>query len=165
LNEAGRGCGGRGPYSRSPHRPAIPLAERLRRALDRIDSARVPRSCDHLARSRFAARPEVLLRNLRAVADSLIVGQGRSNQPTDPASGPGQDSRASAGWRVAPSLRTNRGLTGWLLFRHTLSSCRATRLSRRTSSTQRSEIFTLNLVTSQNSEEFCVVKDGRWAFW
>jgi hypothetical protein len=65
----------------------------------------------------------------------------------------------------APSLRTNRGLTGLLLFRHTLSSCRATRLSRRTGSTQRSEIFTLNLVTSQNSEEFCVVKDGRWAFW
>jgi len=66
---------------------------------------------------------------------------------------------------AAPSLRTNRGLIGSLLFRHTLSSCRVTRLSCRARLNARQRDCRAESVKRQDSKKFCVVKEGRWAFW
>jgi hypothetical protein len=49
------------------------MAERPRRTLDRIDSARVLESCDHPQRSQPTSCPEALLRILRATANPLSL--------------------------------------------------------------------------------------------
>src|SRR5271156_5915720 len=102
--------GGLVEHSGSSHGAAISLAECLCRALDRFDSARVSRSCDCLQRSRFAARPKFLLRLLPTVPNSSLAGEGRANQPTDPACGDGSHRGDPASWRTPSSLRTRRRL-------------------------------------------------------
>lgn len=97
-------------HSGSSHGPAIALAERLRRAADRIDSSRVSGSRDCCERGQSAANPRVLLRLLRKLPDTPLVGQGHACQSTDSTRNNRTNRRNPSGRRAAPSLRTNRSV-------------------------------------------------------
>lgn len=98
-------------HSGSCHGAAIAVAERLCRALGRVDPTRVLRSCNRPERVRFAARPEVLLRLLRAISDSPVARQRRADQSTDSTCDDGSRRGNPASWRTPSSIRAPRGLS------------------------------------------------------
>ena len=89
----------------SSHGTAIALAERLPRAVDRVNPSRMFGSWDRLQPSGSTAYLEVVFRILRADENSFVSGQGRSPPPAHAncSSRPNRGSLAS-GW-IASSLR------------------------------------------------------------
>jgi hypothetical protein len=67
-----RSCRG---HTRPSNHRTLAVAERSRRARDRINSTRMPRSHDRTRRGALARRSEELCRLLQPSADASIVGQ------------------------------------------------------------------------------------------
>lgn len=85
--------------------------QRLRRALHRIHSTRMPRSRDRRERRRTAARREGLRRILHALADASQPRRGLAHSKADHAAGGRAHRRGPRGQRAAPSLRPRCRLT------------------------------------------------------
>jgi hypothetical protein len=90
---------------------ALTLAERLRRACDRLGQARVPGLRRHLQPAPSAPRPRILCGLLLPHPDPSFTRQRSSGLSTRPATHTRQGHRNPASRWPAPSLRTPRGLT------------------------------------------------------
>src|SRR5262249_22903331 len=93
------------------HGSAVTLAERLRGALDRIHSPRVPRSHHHHERARIAPRLGRIPRVLPEMADPLVARQGCAGGSTHRDTDRRRDCRDSSPRRSPPSLRTTGRVT------------------------------------------------------
>ena len=84
------------------------MTERLRRALYRVDSARMPRSRDCLDRRRTAAHRERLRRVLHALPDASDPRERLAHAAASDAAHDRAHRSAPRGQRPAPSLRPRR---------------------------------------------------------
>jgi hypothetical protein len=63
-------------HQRTPHRAALPMAERLRRTVHRLSAPRVPGSCDRVQRRRSARNPDNVRGVLHEFAHAPLAGEG-----------------------------------------------------------------------------------------
>ena len=102
----------------------LPMAERLRRARDQLDSSRMSRPRRDLQRAPFAPRPFILRGLLPPSPNASVTRQGLSALASHPATAERPRHRHPASRRVASSLPAPRGLTAPTTACHWLRSGR-----------------------------------------
>src|SRR5712691_10529591 len=98
-------------YQRSTLGSALAVATSVRRARDRNDSARVPRSSDRLQRGFAASNPRFVYRLLSPIENASCPGQGFAGAAGSPAAETWACGFRAASRRAPPPLRTTRRLS------------------------------------------------------